>query len=779
MNAPDDPSSDDRTELLGHDQDAPADGGDFGPGSRIGPYTLVEHLGEGGMGQVFLAEQVEPIRRRVALKLIRRQIADDLTLAYFQIERQALARMEHPAIARVYDAGRTTEGFPYFAMEYVDGITLRRWRREASPDLAARLRLFATLVRGVQHAHERGIVHRDLKPDNILVTVVDGQAQPKLIDFGIAIGVDGSGSVSAHRAGTVDYMSPEQFAEQHAAIDARSDVYSLGAVLLDLLDEAQALRGSSTTLRPTELHARLLASLKGRSHDLRALPIELRHLLARALAPDREQRYTSAAALADDVQRFLDGEPLAAVPPTRRYVARKFVQRHRVPVALASAIALAVVAGLVATTWSLQRAERETARARATADFLSNVLAGVDPDVARDLDKTLLRKVLDEAASRAERDLRDQPDVLADIEAVILRSYAGLGDAKRALEHATSIRERAIARHGAGSDEALAALPGYADALRNTSRSAEAIDLLPPAIAEVEQRHGPDSRLALRLHYDYANLLRDTGRQAEALEQARRSADGARATLGDDDDLTLRARMAVAIGLADADRFDEAIAEITAVIERRTALSGADDPLVLTTRNSLAVFYMQARRFADGERELTSLVDAYERVHGPEGTYTLMLHGNLGGALRQQGKIEASGPHYRRAMEGFRKLFGTDHMRSITTLHNYANWLLESGDANGAVQEQEAALAAIGRVSPGDSPTTAEILTGLGKARLGAGDLTGAERALLESVRMKIATRGPDNSRLPASREALRELYTKLGRDDEVARYAEPVAKTP
>ncbi|WP_440223435.1 tetratricopeptide repeat protein [Dokdonella sp. MW10] len=779
MNAPDDPSSDDRTELLGHDQNAPADGSDFGPGSRIGPYTLVEHLGEGGMGQVFLAEQVEPIRRRVALKLIRRQIADDLTLAYFQIERQALARMEHPAIARVYDAGRTEEGFPYFAMEYVEGITLRRWRREASPDLATRLRVFITLVRGVQHAHERGIVHRDLKPDNILVTVVDGQAQPKLIDFGIAIGVDGSGSVSAHRAGTVDYMSPEQFAEQHAAIDARSDVYSLGAVLLDLLDDARILRGGTTTLRPTELHARLRASLKGHvDPDLRAVPLELRHLLARALAPDREHRYASAAALADDVQRFLDGEPLAAVPATRRYAMRKFVQRHRVPVALASAIALAVLAGLVATTWSLQRAEREAARARATADFLSTVLAGVDPDTARELDKTLLRKVLDEAALRAGRELAAQPDVLIDIEGVIARSYTGLEDHERALEHARAAHDLAVARNGESAPSAYATLPSLTTALVNTGHADQALPMLERAIA-AGAAAGIDEAKILQLRHNLAITLRDLGRSRDAIVESQPASEGLDRLLGPDAEPSVNARLTLAILLADLDRFDEAVPMIRELIARRSATLGADHPLVLTMRNSLAVFHMQSRKFAEGERELKALLDPVRRQYGDGSRFALMIEGNLGGALRQQGKVEEAGPYYQRTYENYLRLFGPDHMRSMQAAHNYANWLLDAGRIAEALAMQRSALEAMRKQYPDDHPVTAEILTGLGKAQIAAGDLDDAERSLLESMRMKIAVRGPDSSRLPASREALRELYTKLGRTDEVARYAEPAATTP
>lgn len=769
------PSSgeDDRTHILDAGQAVASGMDEIGPGSRIGPYALLTFIGEGGMGQVFLAEQVEPIRRRVAVKLIRRQIADSLALAYFEIERQALARMEHPAIARVYDAGRTAQGYPYFAMEYVDGVSLSAWNRETRPDLATRLQVFAALTRGVQHAHERGIVHRDLKPDNVLVTEIDGQPHPKLIDFGIAIGVDGDGAGSVLRAGTTDYMSPEQFAEGHAAIDARSDVYSLGMILLRLLLPDPRIPVEPTQ-RPSELHARLRASIDGTTDPgLQAMPLELRHLLACALDPDRNRRYASAAALADDVQRYLWQRPLKAVPRTRRYRLRKYIRRNRAGVAFGVAITLTVLGGLGATLWSLARAEREAARSRVTAEFLSTVLSSVDPEIARDLDKTLLRKVLDEAAARAARELAAQPEVLAQIRTVIANSYLGLADYPRALEHATQARDSAVARYGAGSVEALSTLLAYGDALISTGKADEAEKLLRPAVAAAVLAAGSDAPLTLRLRQLQGQALRSLGRSEEAHAELVLAAAGLRETLGDDDGFTMNARVALAITLADLDRFDEAIAMLRELIERRSARLGADHPATLTMRNSLAVFYLQARRFADGERELRSLLEPTERQHGADNGYTLTIVGNLGGALRQQGKIAESGPYYRRAMEGTLRLYGTDHPSSIMTRHNFANWLLDDGQAEASLRAQQEALAAAGRVYPEPHPTEAEILTGLGKALTRLGRYAEAEQALLRSIDMKIATRGPDNSRLPLSREALRALYLAWNRPEDAARYAE------
>lgn len=777
MATPDDPLDSDRTEFT-----PPPNGAANGEaeaasliGQRIGPYTLVEAIGEGGMGEVFLAEQTEPIRRHVAVKLVRRQIIDALSLAYFEIERQALARMDHPAIAHVYEAGRTGEGWPYFAMEYVDGIPLDRWQAAAKPDRTAALRVFIALVRGVAHAHQRGIVHRDLKPANILVTEIDGHPQPKLIDFGIAVGLDDSGSTGAiNRAGSVDYMSPEQFASDHAAIDARSDVYSLGLILLGLLAPQLRPPGEPTT-RPTLLHARLRASLAGtHDDDLAGVPAELRHVLARALAPDHNQRYDTATAFADDIERFIDNRPLHAVPPSRAYALRKFVSRHRAPVALAGGVVLAILAGLGATLWSLHKAEREAQRARATSAFLTTLLASVDPAVSRDLDKTLLRKVLDEAAQRIDRELGDQPEVRADIEGAIIDSYIGLGDVQTALAKADAAHAWARARFGARDETTLGFAMQHADALRLDGKLADAETLLRENIATASRALGAQAETTLRLRAMLGLVLRDLNRTDEAIVELQQAADGLAVLGGEDSPHVVSARAALAINFADKDRFDEAIPMMATLIERQAALKGADHPRVLTMRNSFAVFHLQARRYADGERLLKELLEPFTKLYGEDNFQAVMVHGNLGGALRQQGKVEEAGPHYLRAMEGNRKLFGTDHPRSLMTLHNYGNWLLDAGRVAEADAVQTEALATAERVYQGPHPTRAEIVTALGKVRTSEGRYADAEKLLLQSVDMKTALRGPQNSRLFQSREALRELYTAWGKPELVEKHAEP-----
>ena len=356
--------------------DTPSDG-------QIGPYKLGRKLGEGGFGVVFHAEQEEPIAREVALKLIRPGMDSESVVARFDAERRVLARLDHPSIARVLDAGVTESGSPWFVMEYVPGAPITRYCDDNRLDVRTRLELFVEVCDAVQHAHQRGILHRDLKPSNVLVRVHDGKALPKIIDFGIAKALhaqDGSGANERGRLlGTPEYMSPEQ-AEGSLDIDIRADVYSLGMLLYVLLtgrmpfDHQRVRRGSSeeiarflrehdipkpsTRVGSGEDSDSIAARRRLAAPDLlvSALRGELDWIAMKAIDRDRTQRYDTVAALADDVRRYLGGDPVLAGPGGRAYVARKFLRKNRVAVAAASFVLLALLGGLVASILLWQRA---------------------------------------------------------------------------------------------------------------------------------------------------------------------------------------------------------------------------------------------------------------------------------------------------------------------------------------------------------------------------------------------------------------------------------------
>ncbi|MBI5851555.1 MAG: SUMF1/EgtB/PvdO family nonheme iron enzyme [Planctomycetes bacterium] len=366
---------------------------------RIGPYKILDLLGEGGMGTVYLAEQREPVRRRVALKVIKLGMDSVEVLRRFELERQALAMMEHPNIAKVFDVGTTERGQPYFAMEFVKGRPITDYCDAARMDVADRLALFQQVCGGVQHAHQKGVTHRDLTPRNVLVTDQDGDPRPKIIDFGLARATDSrlaDGTLYTQQGqvfGTPAYMSPEQAGLENLDVDTRSDVYTLGVLLYELLTGALPFEAPargvagfvdlrrricetdpqlpSTKITTLGVDSKACAQRRTDARSLvRRLRGDLDWIVVRALEKDRARRYQTAHELAVDIQRHLDDEPVLAGPPGAAYRVRKFVRRHRLQVFAGVAVLLSLIAGMVGTTWFLleARASENRARKAATAE---------------------------------------------------------------------------------------------------------------------------------------------------------------------------------------------------------------------------------------------------------------------------------------------------------------------------------------------------------------------------------------------------------------------------
>ncbi|MFO0963267.1 MAG: serine/threonine-protein kinase [Phycisphaerales bacterium] len=476
-------------------------------GATIGPYRIARVLGEGGFGVVYQAEQERPVKRTVALKLVKPGMATEDVLARFDAERQALARMEHPCVAKVLDAGITEDDRPYFAMEFVRGEPMVSLCDREQVGVRERVEAFIRVCEAIQHAHAKGVVHRDLKPANILCSRADdGQVAPKVIDFGIAKALgERLGETTLHTAGglmigTPDYMSPEQ--ADGADIDTRTDVYALGATLYQLLAgllpfDPEALRGGGygqmrTMLveqmppRPSERlraceradpkQAASIAALRGTTVPalVRALRDDLDWICLKCLAKDREQRYDSPGSLARDLQRHLDGLPVSAGPPSRAYLMRKFVVRHRWGVGVAAVVAALVVASAVTfaklyreTDLLFQDAERQRTRAEATLGAFQEALKGVDP--GRD-GKAEMRALdfLSRVEGKLDESLAEQPDALASLRTALgevwLNFAEGVG-AERLLHGALEYRRAAARPNDAASMVALG------DALHNYGRA--------------------------------------------------------------------------------------------------------------------------------------------------------------------------------------------------------------------------------------------------------------------------------------------------------------------
>ena len=441
----------------------------------IGPYRLIRKLGEGGMGQVWLAEQSAPVKRQVALKIIKAGRYDDSALLRFDVERQTLAIMDHPAIAKVFDAGSTSEGQPYFVMEYVPGFPITTYCDQKHLSVQERLALFIKVCEGVQHAHQKAIMHRDLKPSNILVVEVDGKPMPRIIDFGIAkaISQQGEDETLVTRAGgmvgTPGYMSPEQADPTVPDVDTRTDVYSLGVVLYELLTGVLPFDAKQWQTKPFHVVLRQLheedppspstrisgdststTAAQRRNTDPRQLASLLRGdldwITLKALEKDRARRYGTPSELGADLGRYLRNEPVVARPASTAYRTKKYIQRHKFGVAAATAMVLLLIAFAVMQTIQLRRITRERDRADRVTAFMTGMFKVSNPSEARGND-IRAREILDKSAKDIDTGLANDPELQAQMMNVMGTVYQSLGLTSKAeplLRRALEIRQRIL-----------------------------------------------------------------------------------------------------------------------------------------------------------------------------------------------------------------------------------------------------------------------------------------------------------------------------------------------
>ncbi|MBL9172731.1 MAG: serine/threonine protein kinase, partial [Verrucomicrobiales bacterium] len=657
------------------------------PGSRIGHYKLLQQIGEGGCGVVYMAEQEEPVRRRVALKIIKPGMDTRSVIARFEAERQALAMMDHPNIAHVLDAGATDSGRPYFVMELVRGIRITEYCDQNKLSTAARLKLFTQVCQAVQHAHQKGIIHRDLKPSNILVTVNDGVPVPKVIDFGIAKAVEGRltdqtlFTAFEQFLGTPAYMSPEQAAMTSLDVDTRSDIYSLGVLLYELLtgrtpfDQKELMRGGLDGMRrvlreqePQRPSTRLSTLANGdratiaaaRASDLSGLVTsitgDLDWIVMRCLEKDRTRRYETANGLAADIQRHLDNEPVVARPPSRIYTLQKLVRRNQLAVAAATAVLVALLVGLGIASWAFvrersarQRAALEAARSRQTAEFLQEMLQGVGPSVALGRDTTLLREILDRTAARLSTDLKDQPEVEAELRDTIGRVYEEFAEHERA----RAMHERAV--------ELRQKL--YGEDHTNTARSVRLLGTSRNSIylsGELEQQRETERLLRQALATQRKFLGETNLEVADTLMQL----SYALLNLGQRDDLE-RAQL--------KQLNEEAVESSQRVVDIHRKYFTGDHPTLARSLRELGHSFARADRAAEGEPYYREALAMQRRLLGEEHLEVAHAMRYMAFGLYQQRKYEESERLYRQALAQYRKYLGNDNRHVASVLMELGN----------------------------------------------------------------------------------------------------------
>jgi non-specific serine/threonine protein kinase/serine/threonine-protein kinase len=514
---------------------------DAQPGERwIGRYKLIELLGEGGMGSVHLAEQREPVQRTVALKLMRASLTRPGSAARFFAERQALARLSHPNIAAMYDAGATDDGFPFFVMERIEGLPITDYCDANRITLRGRIELLIQICKGVQHAHQKGIIHRDLKPSNVLVAEGEARPVPKIIDFGIAKAIhepmtDATAIMTGHAViGTPGYMSPEALSGDD--LDTRTDVYSLGVLTYELLAGARPhevdhlplaaviktvsehdtplpgalFRGLDETLR------RKIAEQRGidESALLAALGGDLTWIARRATAREREERYASVAELGADLQHHLDDQPVVASPPSIAYRARKWVRRNRAAAVAALIVVVAIIGGIAGTTIGMLRAQRARAEAQAVSGFLMSLFESASPWQRQN--ETTVRQLLEEAAVRITNDLKDQPAARAELLETIGGSEFHLGhleSAEKLLREALRIRTEL---DGADSPPVARVQNVLGLVKKHQGDLASAEEMLRASLVIREKAYGHKHHTVARGLFDLATILAMRQKQKEA-----------------------------------------------------------------------------------------------------------------------------------------------------------------------------------------------------------------------------------------------------------------------
>jgi non-specific serine/threonine protein kinase/serine/threonine-protein kinase len=821
------------TRAAAHDAAA---GATLPPGARLGRYRIEALLGRGGMGEVYRAEQLEPVRRTVALKLLHGRRLDARHLAYFEVERQLLAQMKHPAIAQVYDAGATPDGSPYFAMEFIEGEPLVRFCEQRRLPLRDRLELFIRICEGVQHAHQKGVIHRDLKPGNILVSDVDGRPLPKIIDFGIATVATrslaaGEAPDGLERAGTPDYMSPEQAGlEMGIEVDTRSDVYSLGVLLFELLagrrpggtDTSAVLHTASTSLRaPWEQIATLApGGIDDRAGQLGVSRPQLRRLLRneldwvvmKAMQRDRAQRYSSAAELAEELRRFLEHRPLAAVPPTRGYVLGTYLRRHRVAVLATSAIALAVLAGLGLSLYGLQQAREQRALAELRSGELERVVAfqqsmlrGIDieamgvglagglreqwrkaaPEQATayegllarsspaDLARSLIdRNILASALAAIERDFADQPRLAADLRESVAEVHVALGlyaEGEAGFANVAEYRESTL---GAGAPATLRARGLQASAMLGGARPKEAHALLEATLANA-QRLPVDGAQRIELELSLSEAVGGLGDRPRSLAMQQALHDRAVASLGEHDPLTLRVLNNIGISLARTGDLPGGRALFETLYPLRTRILGAEHEDTLGSMSNLAIMRVMSGDPVAAEELQRRLVAIYSRRLGDEHPTTLSQRGNLANMLQDLRRMDESETMMREVLEARIRVLGTDSGDAMRSRLNLASLLSRRERFDEALALEDIVIEGRTRVLGPRHPDTVFILVNHAGSLNRAGRLDEALALVGTALPLAREVLGTRHPQMQAALAIQGETLASLGRPGDARPFME------
>ncbi|MGA2744394.1 MAG: serine/threonine-protein kinase [Candidatus Sulfotelmatobacter sp.] len=763
-------------------------------------FQLVRRLGEGGMGQVWLAEQTSPVRRQVALKLIKAGMYDEAVVQRFQSERQSLAIMVHPAIAKVFDAGTTPQGQPYFVMEYVPGLPITEYCDQKKLKISDRLELFVQVCEGVQHAHQKAIIHRDLKPANILVVEVDGKPVPRIIDFGLAKATTPRAAGETvftqlgQFMGTPGYMSPEQadpgFQYGVQDIDTRTDVYSLGVVLYVLLAGLQPFETKQRQKQPLdELLRKLreeeppLPSTKVRSNrDTSAATAEARGteprqltsllrgdldwITMKALEKDRAHRYSAPSDLATDIQRYLNHEPVGARPASAGYRLRKYVRRHRVTVAVAAGLVLLLAAFSVLQALQLRRITRERDRATRITDFMTGMFKVSDPSEARGNSVTA-REVLDKASNDMGTGLAKDPEVQAQMMQVMASTYLNLGLNARAHELAKRALDARLSLLGPDDPKTFESMTQLGRVLDHEGHEPEAEKMERQALADERRILGPDDPLTIETMSSLAWIVQTQGRFDEAEKLTREVIAIATRRLGPESTPVLGAMSSLGGDLWNQGRYAEAEQEYRQLLDVDRRVLGPDHPGTLNAMSNLALTIGTEGRLSEAEQIYREALATERRVLGPEHLTTVGTMSNLADLLSAEGRHAEAERLLRESLPIHLRTLGPEHPRTLLTQYELADELSEEGHVQEAEKLHRETLVAMVRVIGPEHPSTLVCQSSLARDLIRRGRYTEAERNARAAFDALTRNLG---SQHPYTLVALQQLGTAMAHTN---RYAE------
>jgi tetratricopeptide (TPR) repeat protein/tRNA A-37 threonylcarbamoyl transferase component Bud32 len=754
---------------------------DLPEGTQIDRYRLIRRIGAGGMGTVYEAEQDQP-KRRVALKIISPLLVSAKTRRRFELEAQVLARLQHPGIAQVFDAGTAgpDQGrVPFFAMELIDGVPLTEFVESRDLSVRQRLDLLVEICHAVEHAHQQGVIHRDLKPGNILVTP---SGRPKVLDFGIARLTEAAGDRSTiltdagQVVGTLPYMSPEHVGGMASEVDTRSDVYALGVLAFELL----------TGRRPFETRGRSLAEVAKQIETTepprlgttsRLYRGDLETIIGKALEKDKARRYQSVADLRGDIQRYLCHEPILARAPSTFYQLRKFAARNRAVVAGGTLALIALAAGAAAATWQAyeatverSRAQREARIASAVNEFLNrDLLAQADPDNEPDRNISL-RAVVDRAAAKAGERFADDPTVEAAVRTTLAETYKGLGEYAEALTHA----RRAWEIYGAGSGnerDVVDAMTKVASLEKASGNEVEAETHFRNAMSKAVAAYGEDDELALTAMNNLALLLDDQGKFAEAAELLEKVLARRSVTLGDENPKTMDTMNNLAMVYEGMERFDEAQRLHVRELETCKRVMGPEHPDTLISMHNLGVLYGNRGDLRKAEPLFREVIEIRKRVLGPDHPLTLLTMDSLVTVLYGMNRFEEAEPMILDIVDRSERALGTEHPQTVLSRSRLAYVYFSMNRLDDAERAARESFELRRRISGAEHPDTALIGSVLCRILLKQGDYAGAEGMGRTSYDVLAGTFGPEHSRTRDTARLLEQVLERLGRPEEAAQW--------